>query len=85
MKDQKKEIAEKYLLPERPFLHGIASAFDMFAVLNQGRSEHLLANLQEDARQSERDAVRSAWHDIGEMLYESLKQYETASGRSIQK
>ena len=28
MNDQRTEIARKYLLPERPFLHGMASAFD---------------------------------------------------------
>ena len=52
MNDQKREIARKYLLPERPFLHGMASAFDMFGVLNEGKSEQLLANLQEDFRAS---------------------------------
>ena len=39
MSDRKTEIARKYLLPERPFLHGMASAFDMFGLLSQGRLE----------------------------------------------
>ena len=70
MNDKKKEIAEKYMLPERPFLYGMASAFDLFGVLGQGRSEQLLANLQEDMRQrSERDIMRAA---VGQGRKESL-------------
>ncbi|MDE2820562.1 MAG: hypothetical protein OXI40_12590 [Chloroflexota bacterium] len=85
MKDYEKEIAQKYLLPERPFLHGIASAFDLFGVLSQGKNEQLLANLQEEFRQSEQDAVRSVWRDVGETLYWAIKQYEKASGESSSK
>ena len=48
MRDYEKEIAEKYMLPQRPFLYGMASAFDLFGVLGQGRNEQLLANLQEE-------------------------------------
>ena len=73
------------MLPERPFLHGMASAFDMFGVLNHGKSEQLLANLQEDFRQRDSDIVRSAWRSVGESLYYAIKQYETASGGSIRK
>ncbi len=82
MKDCQKEIAESYLLPERPFLYGMASAFDMFGVLSQGKNEQLLANLQEEFQQSDKDFVRSAWRDVGECLYRAMKQYETASGGS---
>ena len=85
MKDYEKEIAQKYLLPERPFLHGMASAFDLFGVLSQGKNEQLLANLQEEFRQSEQAAVRSVWRDVGETLYWALKQYEKASGESSRK
>ena len=80
MKDPKREIARKYLLPERPFLHGMASAFDMFGVLNQGKSEQLLANLQDDFRALERNRSCSVWQDIGETLYWAMKEYEKSTG-----
>ncbi len=83
MKDVEKEIAEKYLLPERPFLYGMASAFDMFGVLGRGRSEQLLANLQEDFQRTDREIVRSAWSKVGKNLYLAIKQYETATGERI--
>ena len=82
MNDQKKEIARKYLLPERPFLHGMASAFDMFGVLNQGKRALLLANLQEDLDRSDRDVMRAAWRSVGENLYLAMIKYEKASGKS---
>ncbi len=68
------------MLPERPFLHGMASAFDMFGVLNHGKSEHLLANLQEDFRQRDSDIVRSSWRKVGKSLYWAMIQYEKAGG-----
>lgn len=80
MNDQKKEIARKYVLPERPFLHGMASAFDMFGLLNRGKSEQLLANLQAEMRALERKRARSVWEDIGEKLYWAMKEYEKATG-----
>ncbi|MDE2950851.1 MAG: hypothetical protein OXT68_08785 [Chloroflexota bacterium] len=80
MKDYEKEIAQKYLLPERPFLHGIASAFDLFGVLSQGKNEQLLANLQEEFERRDRDALRSAWRKVGETLYWAVIQYEKAGG-----
>ncbi len=81
MTDKEKEIAEKYMLPERPFLYGMASAFDLFGVLGQGESEQLLANLQEDFRKrSDRDIMRSAWRKVGKNLYIAIKQYESANG-----
>lgn len=81
MTDKEKEITEKYMLPERPLLYGMASAFDIFGVLGQGRSEQLLANLQEDFRKrSDRDIMRSAWSEVGKNLYLAIKQYETGTG-----
>lgn len=85
MRDIEKEIAKKYLLPERPFAHGMASAFDLFGVMDQGKNEQLLANLQEEFQQRDSDALRSAWRKVGEYLYWSIKQYETASGGSRRK
>ncbi len=85
MDDRRREIARKYLLPERPFLHGMASAFDMFGALNQGKSERLLANLREDFRALERKRARSVWQDIGETLHWAMKEYEKANGESIRK
>lgn len=82
MDDQRREIARKYLLPERPFLHGMASAFDMFGVLSQGKSEQLLANMQEEFNRSDPDIMRSAWQRVGEALYLSMKQHELLSSRS---
>lgn len=79
MTNRKKEIARKYLLPGRPFLHGMASAFDMFGVLNQGKSEQLLANLQEELDRSDCDIMGSTWQRVGEALYLSMKQYELLS------
>ncbi len=80
MDDQKREIARKYLLPERPFLHGMASAFDMFGALNEGKSEQVLRNLQDDLRALEKKRARSVWQDIGESLYQAIKEYENANG-----
>lgn len=86
MEDQRNEIAKKYLLPERPFLHGMASAFDLFGILNMGKRERLMANLQEEFRQrSERDIMRDAWQDVGEALYKAVKRYEGASEGSTPK
>ena len=82
MNDQKKEIARMYLLPERPFLHGMASAFDMFGVLNRGKSEQLLANLQEEIRSSDTDFAGAAWRRIARNLLYAVDQYETANGES---
>ena len=85
MKGYEKEIARKYLLPERPFLHGMASAFDMFGVVNRGKRELLLANLQSDFRTLHRDIMRSAWRTTGETLYWTVKQHEVASGGNRRK
>ena len=82
MKDYKKEIARKYLLPERPFLHGMASAFDLSGALNHGKNEQLLANLQEEFQQRDPDALRSAWRKVGESLYWATLEYEKATGES---
>ena len=82
MKDNEKEIARKYLMPERPFLHGMASAFDMFGVLNQGKNEQLLANIQEEFEQRDPDVLRSAWRKVGETLYWAVIQYEKAGGET---
>lgn len=80
MKDYEKEIARKYLLPERPFLHGMASAFDLFGVLSEGKNEQLLANLQEEFVRRDREMARSAWRKVGESLYQAMIQYEKAGG-----
>ena len=85
MNNQDKEIAKKYLLPERPFLHGMASAFDLFGVLSQGKNEQLLANMEEEFQRTDRDILRSAWSDVGENLYWAMKRVEAASGGSSRK
>ena len=82
MRDSQKEIAKKYMLPERPFVYGMASAFDLFGTLNQGKREQLLANLQEDFRQSDKDIMRTTWRKVGKNLYLAMKRYERASGES---
>ncbi len=82
MKGYEKEIARKYLLPERPFLHGMASAFDMFGALNHGKNEQLLANLQQEFQQRDPDALRSVWRKVGETLYWAMLEYEKATGES---
>lgn len=83
MDEQRREIARKYLLPERPFLFGMASAFDLFGLLNEGKSEQLLANLREDLRALERKRARSVWPEIGETLYWAMKEYEKETGENI--
>ena len=82
MTEKNKEIAEKYMLPERPFLYGMASAFDLFGVLGQGRSEQLLANLQEDLRAQESKRARSVWEEVGETLHWAMKEYEKDTGEN---
>ncbi len=77
MEDQRSEIARKHLLPERPFLHGMASAFDLFGVLNEGKRERLLANLQADFQErSERDIMQDAWRRTAQSLYRAIQKYE---------
>ena len=83
MEDRKREVARRYMLPERPFLYGMASAFDIFGVLGRGTNEQLLANLQEELDRSDRDIMRSAWSDVGEKLYLAMKQYEAAGGSHL--
>lgn len=82
MKDYEKEIAQKYLLPERPFLHGMASAFDLFGVLSQGKNEQLLTNLQDEFERRDHDASRAAWRKVGESLYRAIILYEKAGGKA---
>ena len=82
MRDSQKEIAKKYMLPERPFVYGMASAFDLFGTLNQGKREQLLANLQEDFRQSDKDIMRTTWRTVGECLLKAMDQYDKAAGES---
>lgn len=82
MDDQRREIARKYLLPERPFLHGMASAFDMFGVLSEGKSEQLLANLQEEFATSKRSTLKDVWAQVGLNLYHAIKLYEDAERES---
>ncbi len=78
MRDHKKEIAAKYMLPERPFLYGMASAFDLFGVLSQGVNERFLADLQEEFRTRDSDAVSAAWQQVGEALLWALNEQEKA-------
>lgn len=78
MRDYEKEIAEKYMLPQRPFLYGMASAFDLFGVLGQGRNEQLLANLQEELRMRDSDVESAAWQKVGEALLWALNEQEKA-------
>ena len=82
MDERRREIARKYMLPERPFLHGMASAFDMFGVLNEGKSEQLLANLMRDFETSKRNTLRDAWAQVGLNLYYAIKLYEDAERES---
>lgn len=82
MKDIEKEIAKRYMLPERPFVYGMASAFDLFGVMNQGKNEQLLTNLQKDFEKRDRDALRSAWAKVGQTLYWAMLEYEKAAGES---
>lgn len=82
MDDQKREIARKYMLPERPFLHGMASAFDMFGMLNRGKSELLIANLMRDFETSKRNTLKDAWAQVGLNLYHAIKLYEEAERES---
>lgn len=82
MDDQKREIARKYLLPERPFLHGMASAFDMFGVLNEGKLEKMRNRDQTRVRQSEVEALGAIWQEVADTLLLAIDQYEQESGES---
>lgn len=83
MHDFEMQVAKKYILPERPFLYGMASAFDIFGVLSQGNSEVILLKLQAESGKPNQDFFSSAWSDVGESLYLAIKQYESASGEII--
>ena len=80
--DLKKEIARKYMLPARPFLHGMASAFDLFGVLEGDRSERLLANLNRESVKSADESMKSVWREVGELLLRATDEYdrEVANG-----
>ena len=79
MDDQQTRVIGRHELPKRPFLHGMASAFDMFGVLHQDRSEQLLANLNEEFGLANRDIVRTAWRRVGKTLYLTMKQHDLLS------
>ncbi|MCY3867025.1 MAG: hypothetical protein OXG68_16420 [Chloroflexi bacterium] len=82
MDDKKREIARKYMLPERPFLHGAASAFDLFGVLSEGRLENMRDRDQTRVRQSEVEALRAIWQEVADTLLLAIDQYEQESGES---
>ena len=77
-----REIAQRYALPEQPFLHGMASAFDLFGVLNQSRRERLLANQLADIECLERNTLKDSWAKVGLKLYHAIKLYEDAERES---
>ncbi|MCY4072887.1 MAG: hypothetical protein OXG60_16460 [Chloroflexi bacterium] len=82
MKDYEKEIAQKYLLPERPFLHGMASAFDLFGVLDgdtlkQIRRRHQVRKLQYD-----NEPLRSIWLEVGDTLLQAIDRNEKETSGS---
>ena len=82
MKDYEKEIARKYILPERPFLHGMVSAFDLFGVL--GRDSLTRINDRQKVRtlQSGAEAVNLVWQEVGDTLLLAIDHYrkETSEG-----
>ena len=80
MTEKEKEIAEKYLLPERPFLYGMASAFDLFGVLGQARRAQLLANLQAESQRPNHDIMRRARRDVGKALFQAMEQHDKVTG-----
>ncbi len=82
MKDYEREIARKYLLPERPFLHGMASAFDLFGVLSVDSLEQLGRRRKAKRLMAGNEALRHVWQDVGDTLLEAIDQFEKESGES---
>ena len=76
IEDNEKEIARKYALPERPFLYGMASAFDMFGVLGRSRREQILANFQDELQANDGDTMKRVWGKVGLRLFRAIKHYE---------
>lgn len=76
MDERRREIARRYLLPERPFLHGMASAFDMFGVLDGGRLERLRRRDLFRRRESDADALRMLWQEVGDTILLAIDHYE---------
>jgi len=76
MNGQNREIAHRYLLPERPFLYGMASAFDLFGVLNRGKLENVRDRVGTKSRQSDVESLRSVWREVGDTLLFAIDQYE---------
>ncbi|MCY3834636.1 MAG: hypothetical protein OXG85_16615 [Chloroflexi bacterium] len=76
MSDRKTEIARRYLLPERPFLHGMASAFDMFGVLGHSSLEKIKHRANSRLVVSDVDSLRSLWQEVGDTLLSAIDKYE---------
>ena len=82
MKDNEKEIARKYLMPERPFLHGMASAFDMFGVLSADTLQQLGHRRKAKKLMTGNEALRYVWQDVGDTLLVAIDRLEEESSES---
>ncbi len=82
MKDYEKEIAQKYLLPERPFLHGMASAFDLFGVLSADSLQQLRGRQKAKRVMTGKEALHSVWQEVGDTLLLAIDQLEKESSES---
>ncbi len=81
MEDHEKEIARKYLLPERPFLHGMASAFDLFGVLGSDTLEQL-ADRQSEMSRTDDIEIEAIFREVEELLLLAMDHYDEADGES---
>ena len=75
MTELEAKIARMYLLPRRPFLYGMARAFDLFRVLDRGKRQTMLDGFKVELRRPSDRMFKSTWQALGDMLISDLKAY----------
>lgn len=76
MNNQEKEIAKKYLLPERPFLQGMISLFDFSGDLKRDAFDQILTAQKNRKQQSAADAIREDWQTVGDSMRWAMGQVD---------
>ena len=65
----RRKIANSFHLPERPFLHGIASLLDFTGSRRRKLEKQIL-------ERSAADAMRADWEAVGDSLRWAIAEYE---------
>ena len=76
MTEAEEQIAKLYLLPKRPFLHGMAKVFDIFGVLEGSVRDSLVASFRQDLPRANRGLFRATCRELGDELIAALDAYK---------